>query len=1125
MSLGYPLPKSYSKLGRKVDNNILTKDFERELMWSILTTTRYEKQINAFISLKRIFDTEFLKGNYENAYEILEQIESTLCVSLWSIEKKILTVEYKDGVQKNKKLLQKIAEGGNDPLLVIIADHFSKRSEKNLSPEKYDSEVSNTLAYVKEIVNDSMYNYVSYHISYFKGDLPHLLNHILYWAMELSVIDRYLVMIFVTQLYVIYGEYNDKKLTGLLKRLYGDIKDYRIRNLLLFLNPDEDLLNGEYYKTKMQAIDLYTTGRYEECINLSGTCVEQYPDDFEFYDLFVKSHLYLNKKVIINNDDSIKNNIIICLQNIYCKEEKIDKFLGNLRKIIYLIGKCSLSFALFNVYLKESGITNDNYNKLYYLNLKHPSPIFCKLYPNLNDASVCLSSIEMIFPKSATVQMFQNINNIVSCVKFDSTSTEIPAKRRDIYIAKALAACGKRDDAIATFELIHDEVSRENRFDNLYVLGQVSHNLYTYYIENSDFEKAIALYLKCYYYNTNLCKRLTLTPIISFFETEASKTLHDKVCYPVVTYLHFGISKEAYISYDNFLFHQGLNKASEYVENLKDKTDESAILFLAHVCVPGICFHSVYFDSTDELEEERITICQKLIEIDTENSAEYSREIGELTQNSVVRQGIRQVEESKIYVDINGIKESGQQILNENFRRYQEFASLSDKEEVAFLNLNSALLGEILGGRQLTSDARTASLADTTTIQLMTKVKPGYKLFTEFFYEIRDRFISSNEHGLDSYLSVRIRHGTLLGHLRRQFDSEQLVTKKQASSDKEYQPNIFWKEKLEVEDKQESEELQVEFSEFSKNIDNIINRLRDKLLQIKTEQKNIDGLFNYIFEEYELGIFYNKEITPSMTFDEITNSIFDLLWKRTEYNLKYIRKAISNDLLNEFLQCLKTLEHNIKSMLPNNSHTAELSSSVATCRTNIQNELSNMSRWFTLSQGKLIHKFNFQLAIDTSVKIINNIYPNAIFEPHISVSSKIDFDGKHFPAFIDILMILFNNIITHSGFELNKLEAKIIVQNDNDDTILKVINSVKDPSIRASSLEKMCELKKSYTEKIKTDAVRKEGNTGIVKIINIMQNVLGTNDCDINFMEEELNKICVILRMPTRGLIYEDTNC
>lgn len=62
------------------------------------------------------------------------------------------------------------------------------------------------------------------------------------------------------------------------------------------------------------------------------------------------------------------------------------------------------------------------------------------------------------------------------------------------------------------------------------------------------------------------------------------------------------------------------------------------------------------FYSSNELYEERIKICQILIELDSRNHDIYSNQIKEYTAKLFINKKMSEIEQSKIYVDIEGIK-------------------------------------------------------------------------------------------------------------------------------------------------------------------------------------------------------------------------------------------------------------------------------------------------------------------------------------------------------------------------------------------------------------------------------------------------------------------------------------
>jgi hypothetical protein len=60
---------------------------------------------------------------------------------------------------------------------------------------------------------------------------------------------------------------------------------------------------------------------------------------------------------------------------------------------------------------------------------------------------------------------------------------------------------------------------------------------------------------------------------------------------------------------------------------------------------------------------------------------------------------------------------------------------------------------------------------------------------------LQERFLFDSSHGLDSYLSQRIRHGSIQNYLRNPVEEAQLVTQKDSQTGK-YQANNYWLERF-----------------------------------------------------------------------------------------------------------------------------------------------------------------------------------------------------------------------------------------------------------------------------------------------------------------------------------------
>ncbi len=103
-------------------------------------------------------------------------------------------------------------------------------------------------------------------------------------------------------------------------------------------------------------------------------------------------------------------------------------------------------------------------------------------------------------------------------------------------------------------------------------------------------------------------------------------------------------------------------------------------------------------------------------------------------------------------------------------------------------------------------------------------------------------FPLSTTHGLDCYLSMRVRHGTLSGQLRSPLEEQHLITQRESGS-QEYKPNEYWPNRLPEVSPERRSKVEERLSTFSKSYDDFIDRIANKLIQIRSKDKP-EGLFD-----------------------------------------------------------------------------------------------------------------------------------------------------------------------------------------------------------------------------------------------------------------------------------------
>ena len=209
---------------------------------------------------------------------------------------------------------------------------------------------------------------------------------------------------------------------------------------------------------------------------------------------------------------------------------------------------------------------------------------------------------------------------------------------------------------------------------------------------------------------------------------------------------------------DDALTMLGAARPSELLNGLVPR-DARLWFLLARVATQDVLDSSWHYPSLVAVEDERIMLCRAVVE---ECGVAEMRQFAEAELNAVAlarfrRKAAQHLRQSRIYVDKPSLLRMMRRRLAELYSRYVEYSRLDS-------SLRIRLREE---GVELDPET-TVILADASLL-----------MFSSLFDALRDAYVSSNEHGLDAYLSIRLRHGTLVAELRSPLEAEHLVTKKE----------------------------------------------------------------------------------------------------------------------------------------------------------------------------------------------------------------------------------------------------------------------------------------------------------------------------------------------------------
>lgn len=1076
---GQPFPKQISELG---DSHILLNEnkIQEEINWILLSIRKFKEEINKFISYKFQFESKLFTGKYDEAEEILNMVESEVSVSLWSIENRFLLIELKKGLKENTSFLNDINTQNKKGFIQYLSHFYSLKAEKELSVNRYDVNLLKFLLplYEKGLQSDIEYYYFKLN-PFFKPEYDHL-SEILAYENYNSIIDKYLSLNKVLNLLLIGTNSKNKELIEFIKNrlnyLDNKLDSHQIKLLRALV--DDKNFEIELNDIDLEALnifDYYTSGVYEKCQSKIEDILNKNPIIIEMYPIYVKSLIYQGKKLDFDIPNTFQQLILSKLFELYSKQSNpVDSGIV-LKKIAYnLSGFSNISYFLINILKGE--VENDNsFAKLAIINTSFLNPKLADIHHNSLDFFRIFKRAK---PKSNTIKLLSLIET-KELFAYDGDDID----KNTLRIQKALLF-QKNENYKEASEIWLDMLNIElTNFD----LETVLINLFYCKAKIRDFDYCINLFVEYYFKNMYLTHRFNVNLVKEEIKENKYKGIKYSVQLPIFFYLTNSEGYDIHTAYECFLLENDCDKPSDLILQTREN-DYYVIFFFKNICNLEIFKHSPFITSTKMKLNERIKICQFLKEVDSDNSSDYLEEENLLSKRLIIQKGLQEIDESKIYVNQESI------ILNELkdqksvFKRYVSIAELSTEKGVSFINLGS-------------EDVYNMSLEKEQKDDLEFSKDPQYDIFKEMFFEIRDKFLYS-KYGLKLNISTRIRHGVLEGEIRSDFAILNLVTEKEKASEV-YKINKYWEKYLKLNNSMyDLERFNTLMSDFTKQIDSYIyDEILSKYLLIKTEKENPDGWLDYEFDEVKLQLLYSLVYKNIKEYSDFVEYIFKDLWNRTVKNLEVIKNNIKFDFRNKFFQAIQNLESTLQASTINVPD--ELYNNLAEIKTKIDNKLTRIATWFTITDSH-ISDFDLNKIIEVSSESLQSNYTTKqLILERREISFHGQLKGKYFTHLVYLLRIFFQNILDYSNED--SVSASIEITKIENQLVIKIENPLR-------SDEDIPQLKKKI--QIENDVYKSQldKRSGLYKALNNIKTNLDdeTNEMILDVVD---NRFCVLVKL------------
>lgn len=353
--------------------------------------------------------------------------------------------------------------------------------------------------------------------------------------------------------------------------------------------------------------------------------------------------------------------------------------------------------------------------------------------------------------------------------------------------------------------------------------------------------------------------------------------------------------------------------------------NEEELYFLREICTTSQLDSIVHFVSNDEVVIERVAIIDFLInhyklKKDKPEVFNLLQERDSVLETLFAENLRAKLETGKLYVDVQAIEARNKHIYQEYFEKAKSLQGgiLLDTNDESNTTIDIYPINE---NRSAVASSRKMDL------------------IVDLFYQCARDFASSEEFGLDKYLSAEIRHNVFFGQIRSCFEKSFLVTE---HSDDGYASNTYWLQKYNYISNKFMALIDRRLMRFSEDLDNLVNEFNNRLRVVTYNESNAIFDFScYYIRAYELS----RIIDNSQNFNSFFSSMIDFMWSIAELYAKSCQQIIDENFKQSVYSLIDELERDLTS-LRGNTAIVSLMDEVRMVKSSFSNEIENVINWF-----------------------------------------------------------------------------------------------------------------------------------------------------------------------------------
>lgn len=1005
---------------------------EREIKWATCWLEGQSQKISRFRVEAQEVQRLLINGEGASAIERLDAFSAFSGWSMWYVELRCALEQLINGNEAQKAWSTRLQNAASNRVSGLLAHIFSERNDESFSYDSFYSKCRDSFPRFKTSSN-WLPRYLLYRAIGHVDDPEKGLPTILAREATSSLIDYYESLIDVFRIVV-----DDKDLSHVrplvreaIARLLSDgYDDHRLLKLGVALGaePDESLLNVRALDPKSLEIGNLIVGRPSAGASISGV-LEKVPD------LLAEC----------TRDGVIAGSSISSLLKLGLNLRSLDVGQG--------VGMAS-----------QHGMSDFLSTRACSIEAATFLPLICPEDAAAFPDAAARSLVESLAEKHPEEMARRTCKALTGIIKGGALSVDwAPIGVLHLWLGRQLIVLGRFEEAYQlglALEGVSDYWRRQGAKLKLWSL-----------IRGKQTQKAVDLAATWILDNPRYTVELPVSAIFEERDWASFKDISPEMIGLVAHHAHVssGDPKIAYIckmACRRFAVSGDRDAvAFNYESSIDSAWKRLVIAFLRDVWIEENLSMNHLLDSIEAVSDDRMNVCQLLLTWDPSSEVEYIEEIKNLTLDQTLRKGLKHIDQNRIFVNEPAITRWAEKELSQDFERWQ-----ATNESSPSARIDDEFVRQYIVDPQNEEFLRELSGGDPTEADV---------LLANIFERLYRRFLTDPADGLDCFLSLRIRHGSLRGTLFGPLEEQGLFYTASGFSKTAFDER--WSDVMRLTEADRRAVVGL-MEQLASRLRAIADELVNERVQIRSAEKPLGAIAQYVVPVS--GKILNASLKgQAINFSTFSYMAYFLFWEYVKIGLSdladYVRNTAKDRVRQEFDSCLESLR-----LL--GSKTSPLVAALTAVSTETRTQCDAIADWFQVPIPSEEDQYKLSAAIEiarTSTKRVHRAFP-----AEIKISCKPGEDpplatGALF-ALSDSLFVIFENAWKYSGLGVDIGSLDVIAELDREHGLLtlRVENDLSLDVLERLGSGHLDELRERHLSTAAVERTSREGGSGFAKL-------------------------------------------